>query len=536
MHNAIARLRQDFGGQARLRSLIVGRKSTLAASVLVAALFLVPRLVGLGTVLSVDEPLWRARGFNFLSGIATLTPSQTFQSGQPGVTTMWLAGLAAPFQSLAASQASIAIGSTVVLGLGLLLLGRLTGPALPLVGGVFLALDPFLIAHSRVVHTDALLASFLFLGLVLLALFWRTGERRYLTYSGVVTALATLTKVFGGFLVLPALVVLLTAPVRPPEHGGWARTRLRRTARFAFFGVLTTILLWPAALTAPGSAVSYMIARVGLHTESAPMGSGGGDPWYYPREFLRRETPLATILLPVAAVGLIVGTRRRRAPFPARGVLGFLLATTLLYGVALGFGAQKSDRYLLLLHVVTDLTVGAAVLWVAALLARTPRALTRVAAVTLALASLILARDLRQLHPYYHAQWNHLLPIPPDVKHGWGEGLDLAAAHIRSAGISPTELRVASFYPRVVSFFLPGARVERVTRYEDPTFQYVVLYRSMYGRADDAVETDILRRFLGKPLVEGASVAVGDATFRLEKEYVINRIPYVWVFRRVTAA
>lgn len=513
--------------------------------VALAMLFLLPRLTELGTVLTVDESSWRARAHQFLEGIATFTPEKTFTGGQPGVTTMWLAGLATPFASLGASQAAIAIGTTVLTFLALALLARLTNPFVALAGGLLVALDPFVIAHSRVVHTDALLGSFMLLTMLLLALAWRTGEGRYAVYAGVTAALAALTKLFGLFLLLPAAAFLflprsapgptgsLTAISEP--SGADARKEIgRRFLRFSLPFIAALLLFWPALLFSPAAPLAFMTSRAGLHYRSAGVGSGGGDPWYYPREFLRRLTPTTTILLPLVAVGLAVGTGKRLPAFPARGALAALLGTSLLYAAALSVAEQKSDRYILFAHLALDIAAGASLVWLGALLTRTRPAWRVPATVGLvAAAALFLAGDVLRLHPRFMAHWNRLLPIPADAKFGWGEGLEEASAYLRSLNLPPAELTTASYYPGVLAHFLPGARVERFTQYASPDFRFVILYRSMYGRDPGSYETDAITKFLGGSPTEGTTVTVDGTPFRLEKIVTVGRLSFAWVFRRL---
>lgn len=502
------------------------------AAILLAILLLIPRVADLGAVLTVDEPLWRARAHQFIEGIATLQPSKTFVSGQPGVTTMWIAGLATPFKSLAASQAAIALSVSILLLLALGLFKRLTSPLAAFASGLVLALDPFLIAHSRVVHTDALLGVFMLLALLSLALAWRTGERRYWIFGGVATALAGLTKVFGLFLVLP---VLLGALAAPRDHGELrTRTVLRRFRWLIVPAVLTLLIAWPALFFTPRTPLAHMTQRITLHSQSAPVGSGGGDPWYYPREFLRRLTPTVTLLAPVAIAGLVLGNGRRLPRFPGRGVLASLLGTSAVFVLLLSFSEQKSDRYILIAHESLDLAAGCALVWGAHVLTRAREHRQAVSAVLLAGVAALLLRDVTRIHPHAMAQWNRLLPVPQDVKLGWGEGLEEAAEHFRSLDLPPEELRIASYYPGVLSAFLPrDAQVDRFTRYTDPQFRYAVLYRSMFGREEASYETAAVRAFLGSHPNEGDTVMVDGTPFRLERRMSVNGIPFVWIFRHV---
>ncbi|MEX2054888.1 MAG: hypothetical protein WD972_01790, partial [Candidatus Andersenbacteria bacterium] len=124
---------------------------------LLLAIFL-PRLVSLGTILTVDEPLWQGRGTQFMKGLATGHFEKTLVAGQPGATTAWLVGLVAFYGSLTAAQAMIAIACGGLLALNGYFFIRLWGGYGGSIALLLLALNPFLIAHSRIVHTDALLA------------------------------------------------------------------------------------------------------------------------------------------------------------------------------------------------------------------------------------------------------------------------------------------------------------------------------------------------------------------------------------------
>ncbi len=501
----------------------------------IAALVLLPRLVDLGSVLTVDEPLWQARAHQFVEAIATGQIRKTAITGQPGITAMWIAGLAVPWNSLAISQAAIATAVTIVSLANIVLLRRLAGTAVAVAAGVLMALDPFFIAHSRVVHTDALLASFMLLTLLCLLCAWHTRERRYVAYAGIAAALTGLTKLFGLFVLLPAALTILFAPRAHAASSSvlWKGT-LRRFGVFALPFIITFLLLWPVLLVSPRTPLAFITQRVTLHAQEAAVGSGGGDTWYYPREFARRLSPVTTILLPIAVVGAIVGNAKRSRAFPARHAILALLGVSVLFGAALSMSEQKSDRYMLIAHLATDIASGAALVWIAHLLAgNNARQRVLLTAVLVGSAGGLMARDLLQLHPYTMGHWNRLLPIPANAKLGWGEGLDQAAAYLRSLNRPASELTTASYYPGVLAHFLPGVRVERFTQYESADYRFVVLYRSMYGRDRGSYETAALQQFLGADPQEGMIREVDGARFRLEKIVWVDRLPFVWVFQRL---
>jgi hypothetical protein len=216
------------------------------------------------------------------------------------------------------------------------------------------------------------------------------------------------------------------------------------------------------------------------------------------------------------------------------GGLMVLLGTGMFYAVALSLSEQKSDRYLLYAHLAADLAAGGALLWLASLLERSLRLPRRFGTLLLTgAAAVLLLNDLVQLHPRYIAHWNELVPVPENAKFGWGEGLEEAAAYLHETDVPRERLRISSYYPGALRHFLPGVHVERFTSYTDPSYQFAVLYRSMYGREEASPESAAVRDFLGSQPAEGSLVTVDDARFRLEKRILVNRIPFVWIFRRL---
>ncbi|MGH7928884.1 MAG: hypothetical protein ACREQV_13940, partial [Candidatus Binatia bacterium] len=180
---------------------------------LTAATFL-PRLIGLGNVLTVDEPLWQSRAGQFIRALSVGQFEETLVAGQPGITTAWLAGIVDHYHSLAASQAVIAVATGLLVLIITYFLVYLWGWRWAVTAGFLLALNPFLLGHSRVVHTDALLALFYLASLcALLAGLLpvqktKSPIRRYIVVSAVLAAFALLTKLFALLIIPTALLII----------------------------------------------------------------------------------------------------------------------------------------------------------------------------------------------------------------------------------------------------------------------------------------------------------------------------------------
>ncbi|MCB0217877.1 MAG: phospholipid carrier-dependent glycosyltransferase, partial [Chloroflexi bacterium] len=165
----------------------------LGLLLLLAAAWL--RLGGPGRYIASDELRWTCRAINFHAALVEGRPADTFQVGHPGVLTMWLGSLALPLEAagdwrqlcdetqggkdltrfddlgnegllqtitprIFAIRRGVALGSTLLLALAwwLMRAGLGLAPVSALGALSLLAFEPFVIAHSRVMHVDALLA------------------------------------------------------------------------------------------------------------------------------------------------------------------------------------------------------------------------------------------------------------------------------------------------------------------------------------------------------------------------------------------
>ena len=222
-----------------------------------------PRLLLLSTHWSSDESLWMKRSLSFVSALEQGRFSETFTAHHPGVTTTWLGGaviwMSSGRHSTAEWARSIEFLSTANLSLlrfpiaylsGVLIL--LTGVLMyRLFGGMpagiatlFLAIEPFLLAESRRVHTDVLTAEFLFLSLLLWLCYLEssTQRRQDLIFSGICFGFACLTKSHaGGFLLF--LPFLLFWYVKEKRLAG--KQMLMSALFFCSVSLLTVLCVWP---------------------------------------------------------------------------------------------------------------------------------------------------------------------------------------------------------------------------------------------------------------------------------------------------
>jgi 4-amino-4-deoxy-L-arabinose transferase-like glycosyltransferase len=221
------------------------RESWLIAALLFC-FALVPRAVQ-GRFITVDEAFhWFNRCAKFLDALRVGDFAGTYLIGHPGVTTMWLgaagitlhetlvsAGLVAPGDAETQrwlTRLPIAIVTALCVALGYLLLRRLLERRIALLGALFWAADPFLIAHSQLLHLDALLTSFITIALLaamnavpFASADPNTSRNHWgaLALSGVFTGLAFLTKSPSIILIPMVSLIFIASALSRRGVGEW---------------------------------------------------------------------------------------------------------------------------------------------------------------------------------------------------------------------------------------------------------------------------------------------------------------------------
>ena len=174
----------------------------------------VPRLFSLGAHWTSDEIVWLDRSTVFIAAVEMGIFSETLVAFHPGVITVWLAALRTFFtepginvQGLALARWFIGVALLIGIGVAAVLLYRLFGRWVAVIGAAFLSFSPLFLAQSRRVHTDALAAIFVLLAVLFLLLYCGAPQkRRYLVGSGIAFGLACLAK-------SNSLILLLWLPI-----------------------------------------------------------------------------------------------------------------------------------------------------------------------------------------------------------------------------------------------------------------------------------------------------------------------------------
>src|SRR5689334_13007788 len=139
---------------------------------------LLPRVLALGLFITDDEAnFWLNRSDLFLKAIQSGDFAATAITAHPGVTTMWLGAAGIVLRRallgwgvlysdafpnlLALMRLPVVLAHVAVLLLGYALLRRMLPAMVAALAALLWAADPFVIGYSKLLHTDALAASFM---------------------------------------------------------------------------------------------------------------------------------------------------------------------------------------------------------------------------------------------------------------------------------------------------------------------------------------------------------------------------------------
>ncbi|NJN67343.1 MAG: glycosyltransferase family 39 protein [Chloroflexaceae bacterium] len=404
-------------------------------------LALAPRLLAMGDFWTADEAdHWSERVEAFWPALQQGHYAETNMVGHPGVTTMWLGSVGLLMQRTLETtgwippddpalyrmflRVPIAIVSALWVALAYPLMRRLFGARVALLAALLWAGDPFLVAHGKILHVDALLTSFITLSLLAAMVAFRLETRSppalpdprshhhplnlalrtirwdMLVVSGAMAGLALLTKSPSMILVplvgLAALVgamrkrandetPLLHYLTRSPHRLVISRLPVVFLPLAVWGGVAATVwvALWPAAWVDPvGSAMTIVneVFRNGAVKHGwgnfflgHPVADPG--PLFYPVAIVLRLTPWATLGLVAAGVAVVVAFWQRNAAKEGTQTndrwsaieglspaLALLLLFALLFIAIMSILPKKFDRYALPTFPVLDLVAAIGVL------------------------------------------------------------------------------------------------------------------------------------------------------------------------------
>jgi len=539
-------------------------KREICTSLALFMIALVPRVMGLNMFFTIDERPYTERGVKFLAAMLYGHFARTYRGFEPGVTTMWGVALGIIGKYLAQLGTilwggqegvlnirefvlslpilpidpdllvpirlpTVLVASLTVVGV-YFLAKRIFNDKIALLGAALLAFDPFYLAHSRVVHMDALGASFMILAVLSFIVSLRRGPSlRCAALAGLATGLACLTRspsfFLFPFLPLVALVVYFYESGRQWKSN-WERGRqlILTLGVWGVVAVLSFVLVWPAMWFEPLETLTKMFGEA-LGMANAPhhlhfnffRGVTGPDPGllFYPTVLLLRLTPMT---LAGAAAALLFLFRRDKQGESRQFEMGLLFLYVVGFTAFMSSGASKADRYLLSVFPAVDILAGVG--WHGLLGLVVPKLGSarwtkgRRIICSLSLIAFLQAAFSLPLYPYYFPYYNPLAGGGPQAVKilmvGWGEGLDEAARYLNRKE-DAKDLRIATWYNQQFAPFTVGHSASLDSWF---SADYAVLYSNQVQRG--LPEAEMLDYFRS-----------------LQPEHVVHLkgVDYAWIYR-----
>jgi hypothetical protein len=474
--------------------------------------------------------LWYYRALHFSDALLARDWAGTYQSYHPGVTTMglsaiglrlfaWQRGLSSEQllgveptvpgtvnDAVTAGVVPLAFAIALCIALSYVLLKRITDQRVAFIGSFLLALDPFHITYSQVLHVDALLATAMFVSVLFLLSYLHRARRLDLILSGVFAGLALLTKSPSLFL-LPyaALAVgayrlgMLRSDVGAEvRERGWGRRLWALVRALLIWGgvvAVVFVLLWPAMWGQPLDALGRMRERVTFHVETAhfnPVFFNGritfedpGLPFYLAT--IGWKTTLVT--LPMVLAALVFALLRLRRSGHSR-MVWLLAAYVVCFTLQMGLSARKEPRYLLPVSPILDVIAAFGLVQCAEAIGslRPWRKRRWLPTAIVVLALVLQASVVLPHHPYYGTHHNSLLGgtrvaqriLPLQDQ---GEGLDLAAQYLN--GLPRAQQARAMVHPLGAELF-ERSFIGFTSAVRDPWINYRVYYVNQVVRHLDS--------------------------------------------------
>jgi hypothetical protein len=485
------------------------RISDIFIYILLTIIFLAPRLPNIDSFVTLDEPSWLSQGANFYYALGQREFEKTVYEYQPAVTTMSIISLALHFYFpeyrglgqgyldyekwtldlfmrehgkdpliLLTYARIIQVFALLVLFLIIYyLLQKIIPNWIAFFSVTLASLDPFWMAHARMMDHEAMVSSFVVISILSLTIYLAQDRKFiFLILSGAAAGFAQLTK-SSAIAMLAAIGVLLLIKMYQEREAGWAKAFLNQSKVFGiWFTVLVAVyfIFWPGMWAAPdkmlyevyGNAFSFAFqgARLTvteeLNVSRFRLNTSFLDIWDVAKILFYRTTPITWL-------GVLLAFTFRFNPnaelIRTLKLLSTMFLTTaaafvFLIGIAQG---RNSPHYILSSYLALNLLAGLG--WIHALQwlrARLSAKQLQIQSAGFAVVLFIQAWSAISNFPYYYTYRNPIL-----YSLGWynefphfpmGEGLEIAAAYLAQLPDAENNV-VFSYYGRgCFSYFYPG--------------------------------------------------------------------------------
>lgn len=401
------------------------------------------RTMDLGTGLTTDEILWIDRAPSFIEAILSHQWDQTYKVPHPGVVTMWLSGISIKIfdgsgfpEKLSFARAPTVMVTSLSIILIFYFIRVLFNTKIALLSATLISLDPFLLAHSRLIHLDAMLTTFMLLCLLSLMSFLKKPRKEFLIMTGIFLGLAILTKMPAIFLLafMPFVVFFLSNDTMAKSFN--------YVIVIIILAAMTFFLFWPAMWVSPIDTLMKMAfdQQSGLDiVVKNPHGSGfflgriddgSHGPLFYPVSFLMMETPITLLFLPIFLVMFIKKLFKNGLDYVNKNLIALCLYI-ILFAAQMILSLKAFPRYILPVFPVVDIIVAIGMYCFFRV------HINKKSVFYLLMSGIILVHLVLiiPISPYFLSYTNPVIfggpsNAPNMILMGWGEGNDLAANYL----------------------------------------------------------------------------------------------------------
>lgn len=507
-------------------------------------LALIPRVISLGGFLTIDEIKWIEGARQFTLALQTGDLTQTYWHFFPGITITWsetlalwlgrlisggdltnyvTAQVANPAHTIGLFRLSVAL-LTALFAPGAYLLGRriLDEWTASLAGGL-IALNPFLLAHSRIVNGDVGAAGLMFLSLLAFLWLWQGSSLRMATLSGMLGGLALLTK-------LPSPLIVPFVGVA--AFVGWQRDRrtrfwLKALLIWGLTALLVFVVLWPTMWINPLGTLQHMlrdtfeVGEAGEGHSTFYRGQVVNDPgWgFYPYVVAFRLTPVVLAGLSLLVLVFKRGGQDRDAVKYHLSALTLIIYVVFIYAFS-SLSPKKLDRYVMAVFPVFDMLAAIGYAQISNIKRHTSNVKYQISKLAswLLIVGVLAVAFVVPYYPYYLSYYNPLLGgirrAVRDVPVGWGEGLEEAAAWL-NAQPDAKSLQVSAWYSDIFFPYFVGEHVSFSSSGKSQlAADYVVFYVNQVQR--EKPYPALVRYFQAQ-----------DPAYTI----YVKHVPWAWVYR-----
>lgn len=450
------------------------------------------RATDLGTGLTNDEVLWIERAPSFIDAILSHQWNETYKVPHPGVVTMWLSGIfIKTFQPndfhsmLSIARAPTVIVSSLSILLIFYLMKILFNTQIALLSATLIALDPFFLAHSRLIHLDAMLTTLMLLCLLSLMAFLKKPGALLLIMVGTLLGSAILTKLPAIFLIafIPPTILFLSND----------KIYIKYLFYIYFIAAVTFILFWPSMWVSPIDTLSKMLfdQQSGLEVVvKNPHGSGffwgmiddgNHGPLFYPVSFLMMTTPMTMLFLPIF-FGFFIKNLCKSGLDDFNKKLIVIILYVILFTAQMALSLKSFPRYILPVFPMVDIMAAIGLYFLF------KKYINKNLVLYSLLGGLIIAQLslLIPISPYFLSYTNPIAFGGPShatdmILMGWGEGNDLAANYLNQKP-DAQNLTVAVDYNGFAQYFMGKTIPMDGTLSVIENADYIVFYISALQR------------------------------------------------------